>query len=69
MCEISNTLDGTDDVVMKILGDSMTSRNFIMHYNFVASVQQNDFNLTTDTPHILALWTWRTTVPSTKDTA
>jgi len=39
MCEISNTLDCTDDVVMKILGDSMTSRNFIMDYNCVAAVQ------------------------------
>ena len=37
-CKISNALDGTDNVVM-ILGNSMTSRNFIMHYNFVASVE------------------------------
>jgi len=38
-CKVSNALDGTDDEVMKILGDSMIKRNFIMHCSFVASVQ------------------------------
>jgi len=69
-CKISNALDGTDDEVMKILGDSMIKRNFRMYYSFVASVQRNSFNLTAaDIPHILALWHLWTTVPSTTDTA
>jgi hypothetical protein len=39
-CEISNALGDTDDVVMKILGNSMTSKNFIMHYNSVPLIWQ-----------------------------